>query len=155
MREILYKAKGRDGEGWKEGYYWLTRDTTFCFCEDYEKNPDITHHYILFDQMSDWGLPNQKLQMDIIPETLCQFTGLYCRWGDGFGVHYERVWEHDLIEIVYDGKRITAEVRYDKGMFVLKSDKFADVSIPLNSYLIAEGSECINVVRQGNRFDNL
>lgn len=155
MREILYKAKGRDGEGWKEGYYWRTRDTTFCFREDYEKNPDITHHYILFDQMSDWGLPNQKLQMDIIPETLCQFTGLYCRWGDGFGVHYERVWENDLIEIEYGGKRITTEVRYDKGMFVLKSDKFVDVSIPLNSYLIAEDSECINVVRQGNRFDNV
>ena len=77
MREILYKAKGRDGEGWKEGYYWRTRDTTFCFREDYEKNPDITHHYILFDQMSDWGLPNRKLQMDIIPETLCQFTGSF------------------------------------------------------------------------------
>lgn len=37
MREILYKAKGRDGEGWIEGYYWRTRDTTFCFHEDYEK----------------------------------------------------------------------------------------------------------------------
>lgn len=91
MREILFKAKGRDGEGWREGYYWETSDTTYCFAEDY-KNPDNTKHYLLFDEMTDWGMPNRKLRMDIAPETLCMYTGKADKNG-------KRIFENDIFEI--------------------------------------------------------
>lgn len=41
MKEILFKAKGKDGEGWREGYYWRSNDTTHCFSEDYDCNPEL------------------------------------------------------------------------------------------------------------------
>lgn len=91
MREILFKAKGRDGEGWQEGFYWNTQDTTYCVQEDYERNPENTHHYLLFDRMTDWGLPNRKYRMDIDTETLCQYTGLMDKKN-------QKIWENDIIE---------------------------------------------------------
>lgn len=91
MREILFKAKGRDGEGWQEGFYWNTQDTTYCVQEDYGRNPGNAHHYLLFDRMTDWGLPNRKYRMDIEPETLCQYTGLTDK-------KHRKIWENDIIE---------------------------------------------------------
>lgn len=33
--------------------------TTDAFAEDYEKKPVETKHYIVADEMTDWGLPNK------------------------------------------------------------------------------------------------
>lgn len=155
MRQILYKAKGRDGEGWQNGYYWCTWDTSYCFKEDYEKHPENTHHYILFDRMTDWGLPNRKLKMDIIPETLCQFAGVRCFKEVKEEKCLTRVWEHDLIEIDWEGKKITAEVRYERCMFILASDELPGGFIPLYSCADAENpGQIINAVHRGNIFDD-
>ena len=51
-------------------------DTTYCFQGDYAAHPDNTKHYIVFDRMTDWGLPNQHLRADVDPVTVGQYTGL-------------------------------------------------------------------------------
>ena len=90
MREILFKAKRIcDGE-WVEGYYYKMSETTYCFKEDYERKPVSEHHYILQERMTDWGLPNQIVQIEIDSETLCQFTGLCDKNG-------KKVWENDIL----------------------------------------------------------
>ena len=109
MRNIIFRAKGRDGEGWQEGYYWKTSETTYCFKEDYEQNPNNTKHYLLFDRMTDWGLPNQKYRMDIAPETLCQFTGILDKNG-------KRIYEGDIIQRDIFGELVTGVVVWmDRG----------------------------------------
>lgn len=43
---MIYKAKGKDGEGWREGYYWKTDDIlpeTLC---RYTGKTDINHKRI-------------------------------------------------------------------------------------------------------------
>lgn len=79
MRDIKFRAKGNDEQTknrWFYGSYYKTNDTTYCCKEDYDRTSDNTHHYILFDEMTDWGLPNRKLRADIDIETLGQYTGI-------------------------------------------------------------------------------
>jgi len=74
--DILYKAKLKNKDAWIEGFYCNKKDTTYCFTEDYERFPVETHHYIIRDEMTDWGLPNEFRAYEINPDTLCRFTGV-------------------------------------------------------------------------------
>lgn len=84
----LYKAKRLDNGKWVEGYYYRMSETRYAIEEDYERNPVPTHHYILFERMTDWGLPNQVMQVEIDPSTLCQCTGIVDKNG-------KLIWENE------------------------------------------------------------
>ena len=100
MREILFKAKRIDNGKWVEGYYYKMSETTYCFKEDYERKPVPEHHYILQERITDWGLPNRIVQIEIDPETLCQFTGLYDKNG-------KKIWENDIFQYTDEITMIT------------------------------------------------
>lgn len=95
-RDILFKAKDKDDKKWYEGYYVLLHDTTYCCMpsdnttEAKRLNDKNTHHYIIFEQMTDWGLPNRHLRAEILPETLCRCTGLTDKNG-------KKIWENDIV----------------------------------------------------------
>lgn len=94
-RQILFKAKRKDNGKWVEGYYCKLDETTYCISEDYERHPVPTHHYILYETMTDWGLPNRFLQFEIDPDTICQFTGLIDKNG-------RKIWENDIVTITLE-----------------------------------------------------
>ena len=97
MRESLFRGKCIDNGEWVEGYYYKMSETTYCFKEDYERKPVPEHHYILQERMTDWGLPNQIVQIEIEPETLCQFTGLCDKNG-------KKIWENDIVLVIYENR---------------------------------------------------
>ena len=72
MREILFRGKDPETGKWYEGFYMALSETTYCFKGDYDRHPDNTKHYIVFDRMTDWGLPNQHLRADADPSTVGQ-----------------------------------------------------------------------------------
>lgn len=76
MREILFRGKDPDTGVWYQGQYIHLQKTTYCFKGDYERNPDNDIHQIVFDRMTDWGLPNHHLRADVDPDTVGQYTGV-------------------------------------------------------------------------------
>ena len=115
-REILFKAKRKDNGKWVEGYYCKLDETTYCISEDYERHPVPTHHYILYETMTDWGLPNRFLQFEIDPDTLCQYTGLTDKYG-------RKIWENDIAHIRSSGLSGYGVVKYQNGNLVLVDEK--------------------------------
>lgn len=144
-RQILFKAKRKDNGKWVEGYYCKLDETTYCISEDYERHPVPTHHYILYETMTDWGLPNRFLQFEIDPDTICQFTGLIDKNG-------EKIWENDIC----DRKEKYPEiVTYNKGdwqldySYVFGKEMHTD-ACNLGFYVCER--DCVEVI--GNIFDN-
>lgn len=72
MKVPIYKAHGDDTDREFQGFYFAMPETTYCFSEDYKNFPVKIKHYIAFDEMIDWGLPNQPRIATIDPSTLVQ-----------------------------------------------------------------------------------
>lgn len=141
----LCKAKDKDDGRWYEGYYLLLHDTTYCCMPSdnaeetkrfEEKN---THHYIVFEQMTDWGLPNRHLRAEILPETLCQCTGLKDKNG-------KLIWENDIATGWFDEEHIVGYIRYgSNGCFYIERNGLYGIPI-------GNSQDWLELC--GNRFDN-
>lgn len=144
MKDILFKAKRTDNGKWVEGYYAYSGI--------------VDRSYILFTQGL-CALPPHHWMFDKIEinkNTICQYTGLSACWNDfGNEPQEQDVWEHDLLEVEYEGKRVISEVKYESGMYILSSNVFADSYIPISDVTeIEDGCVYVNAEHKGNIFDN-
>lgn len=110
MRTILFRGKRTDDSRWVKGYYIHLHKTTVCCSPD---PPDNDVHQIVFEEMTDWNLPNKWLRADVDPETVGQFTGL----NDS---EFHSIFEGDIVRMLEDSRCF--EIRYDAGEFCFYRD---------------------------------
>ena len=67
-RERLYRGKRKDNGKWVTGYY---------FCMHHNDGRTHIHHFIIpIDAEIPKDKPIGEIQVEVIPETVCQYTGL-------------------------------------------------------------------------------
>ena len=85
------KVKDKEYTGcWFSGGYAKLNDTTFLLKTDYDKYPENSHHYIVYDRMTDWGLPNKHSLVEVMPETV----GMYLNRKD---IEFKEICEDDIL----------------------------------------------------------
>lgn len=127
MREILFKAKRKDNGKWFEGYY--------------QKRYDLlgNEEHLIFhaDSYNVWEYA------EIDPETLCQFTGLTDKNG-------KRIWESDVVWLVYDGEEYIYQIVWDNSELDFKATNGEENYGSNFEYLLC----CDEIEVIGNIFDN-
>lgn len=143
MREILFKAKKKNWRGlledeqWVEGYYAKLG------------KGDLIRHYIiqncalvgLFDD------PEANMyfnDVEIDPETLCQYTGLKDKNG-------KRIWENDILQNARNNDLYTVKWHGSFGMYVWSKRKENNKHIFDYGDLYLMNRKCVVI---GNIFDN-
>ena len=101
MREILFRAKRIDNGEWVEGYYLKTT-----LGKDIEPS-DVIFVPFKINRSGQWGW------IKVLPETLCQFTGMVDKNGN-------RIWENDIVSAWSEGKYATGMVKQrTDGLYII------------------------------------
>ena len=95
MREIKFRGKREDNGEWVTGFYVKHETRQTCVIGDDKLSPDEIKHLIVVDSFADWNMPRILQGIEVIPETVGQFTGLKDKNGNGV----IQVYEHDIITI--------------------------------------------------------
>ena len=126
MREILFKAKRIDNGEWVEG----------CLVIDHSR-PNLFEYRM---QPVESGV---LYASPINPETICQFTGLCDKNG-------KKIWESDVVWLVYDGKEHIYQIVWDNSELDFKATNGEENYGSNFEYLLC----CDEIEVIGNIFDN-
>ena len=122
MREILFRGKRTDNGTWTYGYLFCIWERTY-LC---------------------WGTTNNVPNMkDVLPETVCQFTGLYDKNG-------RKIFEGDILggflDEEYPEHETIVVVEWHENMWVTRQGKYLPDLLELCDL------DCFEVI--GNIYDN-
>lgn len=133
MREILFKGKRKDNGEWIEGSLitsinraWISSEKT-----DPQRLRSISNTDAIWRAI------------EIIPETICQFTGLCDKNG-------KRIWENNVVWLVYNGEGHIYQIVWDNSELDFKATNGEENYGSNFEYLLC----CDEIEVIGNIFDN-
>ena len=141
MREILFKAKRKNWRELSKEEWWVEGVPI-----EIKEKMYMAVGYVDSERITDFEMAQYILQksfIEIVPETLCQYTGLNDKNG-------ERIWENDICEMVYDGSVNIYVIVWDAEEVDFKGTNGKEKYGSNFEYLGC----CEEIVRIGNVFDN-
>lgn len=144
MREILFKAKCIDSGKWVEGYLF---DNGFDGEEKKYFVGDLIIEKYNGTACDEWDITGINF-CEIDPKTLCQFTGLYDRYGN-------KIWENDILKTWADEYAQVKFGLYNPGSAISEYNQGFYVDFSEDSYYRHElGYWYKETYARGNIFDN-
>lgn len=138
MREILFRGKSTKTNQWIYGGFHIWEKRQVCvFGNDRLKDDEISY-VITVNSFADWNMPRTMHAVEVIADTVGQYTGLTDRNGN-------KIFEGDIVNILTENEEIGIIV-YEDGGFIVRADKF---SIDFINNINGTDVEVI-----GNKYDN-
>ena len=138
MREILFRGKSTKTNQWIYGGFHIWEKRQVCvFGNDRLKDDEISC-VITVNSFADWNMPRTMHAVEVIADTVGQYTGLTDRNGN-------KIFEGDIVNIITENEEIGIIV-YEDGGFIVRADKF---SIDFINNINGTDVEVI-----GNKYDN-
>lgn len=138
---MALKARARliNSEHFVTGYYICLEETTFCFEDEIseEERKNNKKHYIVYDSMTDWNLPNQHLRAEVDGDTVCMCS-------DMADNNHKIIYENDIVSCYL--KKCNGIVKFNDGCFDIE---FEDGSRDYLKCYVA--NHAVNII--GNIFD--
>lgn len=138
MREILFRGKSTETNQWIYGGFHIWEKRQVCALGNDRLKDDEISCVITVNSFADWNMPRTMQAVEVIADTVGQYTGLTDRNGN-------KIFEGDIVNILTENEEIGVIV-YEDGGFIVRADKF---SIDFINNINGTDVEVI-----GNKYDN-
>lgn len=138
MREILFRGKSTETNQWIYGGFHIWEKRQVCALGNDRLKDDEISCVITVNSFADWNMPRTMQAVEVIADTVGQYTGLTDRNGN-------KIFEGDIVNILTENEEIGVIVYEDSG-FIVHADKFSiDIIYKINR---------TDVEVIGNKYDN-
>ena len=138
MREILFRGKSIKTNQWIYGGFHIWEKRQVCALSNDSLKDDEISYVITVNSFADWNMPRTMHAVEVIADTVGQYTGLTDRNGN-------KIFEGDIVNILTENEEIGIIV-YEDGGFIVRADKF---SVDFINNINGTDVEVI-----GNKYDN-
>ena len=139
MREILFRGKSTETNQWIYGGFHIWEKRQVCALGNDRLKDDEISCVITVNSFADWNMPRTMQAVEVIADTVGQYTGLTDRNGN-------KIFEGDIVNILTEYEEIGVIVYEDGGFIVCVDDFFIDFINNIN------GTDVVEVI--GNKYDD-